>query len=291
MRLDARGRIGGRPEDPGHVVALPKAAERGTTVSNPQEPGQPNPHYPGNNPPPVPPGPGYQAQPGAAPQWQQPPSSTPAGPGGPGSGNPPYGGPTYGAPQPGAPGQDANNPYPQGQNAYAPGQNPYPENPYPQGQFQPGQYPPGQFGQPPAKKSRKVLWIVLSIVGGVIVLAVVGIVLLVNLVGNATSKARSLADEFTNLVVSGQTEQAYDNYLSQPLKDELDKDSFMDGIASLNLDASCKPNYNSVNVNNNNGNNKADLSGTLQCDGKTINLQYVFEGTNDLKMSSIRLRP
>jgi hypothetical protein len=227
------------------VVALPKAAERGTTVSNPQEPNQPHsyhpgphqpePNYTGQNPPPVPPAPGYPPQAGPAPQWQQ-----------------------------------------QGQNAYAQGQNPYAQ---------------GQFNQPPPRKNRKVLWIVLSIVAGVIVLAVVGVLVLVNLVGNATSKARSLADEFTSLVVSGQTEQAYENYLSQPLKDELDKDSFMDGIASLELDSSCKPNYNSVNVNNNNGNNKADLSGTLQCDGKTINLQYVFEGTNDLKMSSIRLRP
>ncbi|MBT2587458.1 hypothetical protein J7I86_16720 [Arthrobacter sp. ISL-95] len=136
-----------------------------------------------------------------------------------------------------------------------------------------------------------MLWIILSVVAGVIVLAVVGVLLLVNLVGNATSKARSLADEFTNLVVSGQTEQAYDNYLSQPLKDELDKQSFVDGIASLNLDSSCKPNYNSVNVNSENGNNKADLGGTLQCDGKKIDLQYIFEGTDDLKMSSIRLRP
>ncbi|WP_309073532.1 hypothetical protein [Paenarthrobacter sp.] len=161
----------------------------------------------------------------------------------------------------------------------------------PQGQYPPGQYPPGQYGQQPPKKSRKLLWIVLSIVAGVIVLAVVGILVLVNVVGNATSKARSLADEFTNLVVSGQTEQAYDNYLSQPLKDELDKQSFVDGIASLELDSSCKPNYNSVSVNSENGNNKADLAGKLQCDGKTIDLQYIFEGTNDLKMSSIRLRP
>ncbi|MEV4954652.1 hypothetical protein DM791_18270 [Paenarthrobacter nitroguajacolicus] len=136
-----------------------------------------------------------------------------------------------------------------------------------------------------------MLWIVLSVVAGVVVLAVVGILVLVNVVGNATSKARSLADEFTNLVVSGQTEQAYDNYLSQPLKDELDKQSFVDGIASLELDSSCKPNYNSVNVNSENGNNKADLAGKLQCDGKTIDLQYIFEGTNELKMSSIRLRP
>lgn len=259
MRFDARGRIGDRPEVPGQVVALPKAAERGTTVSNPQEPSQPD-HQPGYNPPPVPPGPGYPPQSGGSPQWQQPPS--PASP----QGNPQYG---------------------------VPGQ---PQNPYPPGQYQPGQYPqgqysPGQYGQQPPKKSRKLLWIVLSVVAGVVVLAVVGILVLVNVVGNATSKARSLADEFTNLVVSGQTEQAYDNYLSQPLKDELDKQSFVDGIASLELDSSCKPNYNSVNVNSENGNNKADLAGKLQCDGKTIDLQYIFEGTNELKMSSIRLRP
>lgn len=261
------------------MVALPKATERGTTVSNPQQPNQPEqphqpaqpnrpaPHYPGQNPPPVPPGPGYPPQTGASPQWQQPPSNAA-----------PQGNPQYAAPG-SAP--SAQNPYPPTQ------------NPYPQGQYQPGQYPQDPYGQPqqPPKKSRKVLWIVLSIVAGVIVLAVVGVLLLVNLVGNATSKARTLADEFTNLVVSGQTEQAYDNYLSQPLKDELDKQSFVDGIASLNLDSSCKPNYNSVSVNSENGNNKANLAGTLQCDGKTINLQYVFEGTDDLKMSSIRLRP
>lgn len=273
MRFDASGRIGGRPEVPGQVVALPKATERGTTVSNPQQPNQPEPNNHGQNPPPVPPGPGYPPQaggpyppqPGASPQWQQPPSSAS-----------PQGGPHYAAP-----GHEtyAQNPYPQGQNAYT------------QGQTQPGQYQPGPYGQQPPKKSRKVLWIVLGIVAGVIVLAVVGVLLLVNLVGNATSKARSLADEFTNLVVSGQTEQAYDTYLSQPLKDELDKQSFLDGIASLNLDSSCKPNYNSVNVNSENGNNKANLGGTLQCDGKTIDLQYVFEGTDDLKMTSIRLRP
>ncbi|VXB74968.1 conserved hypothetical protein [Arthrobacter sp. 9V] len=270
------------------MVALPKATERGTTVSNPQQPNQPEPNHQGQNPPPVPPGPGYPPQTGApyspqpgpgyqpqtgpgyppqtgaSPQWQQPPSSDSP------QGNPQYAG--------AGPGPYAQNPYPQGQNAYA------------QGQHQPGQYP-GSYGQQPPKKNRKLLWIILSVVAGVIVLAVVGVLLLVNLVGNATSKARSLADEFTNLVVSGQTEQAYENYLSQPLKDELDKQSFVDGIASLNLDSSCKPNYNSVNVNSDNGNNKASLGGTLQCDGKTIDLQYIFEGTDDLKMSSIRLRP
>ncbi|AFR28349.1 hypothetical protein ARUE_c14330 [Arthrobacter sp. Rue61a] len=245
------------------MVALPKAAERGTTVSNPQEPSQPNNSQPGYNPPPVPPAPGYAPQSGGtpesgvSPQWQQPPS--PAAP----QGNPQYASPGHGP--------------------YAPNPNPQGENPYPQGGY--------QYGQQPPKKSRKVLWIVLSIVAGVIVLAVVGVLILVNLVGNATAKARSLADEFTNLVVQGETERAYDNYLSQPLKDQLDKQSFLDGIASLDLDSSCKPNYNSVSVNSENGNNEADLAGTLQCDGKAIELHYIFEGSNDLKISSILLRP
>ncbi|WP_223936510.1 hypothetical protein [Arthrobacter sp. StoSoilB5] len=257
MRFDAGGRIGGRPAVPGYVVALPQAAERGTTVSNPQQPNgrdgsQHTENEYGQNPPPVPPGPGYPPQNSTPPQWQQPPSS------------------------PGSQGQYPPGQYPSGQ--YPPTQNPYAQSPYGQ-----------QF--PPPAKSKKVLWIVLGIVAGVIVLAVVGILVLVNVVGSATSKARSLADEFTSLVVSGQTEQAYDNYLHPALKDELDKQSFIDGIASLELDDSCKPNYNSVSVNSDNGNNKADIAGTLQCSGKSIDLKYVFEGTNDLKMSSIRLRP
>ncbi|MEV7605496.1 hypothetical protein AB0N65_08665 [Paenarthrobacter sp. NPDC089322] len=228
-------------------------------MSNPQEPSGHDQNQPGQYPPPVPPGPGYPQQDGTPPQWQQPPSSAP------------------------------RDPYLH--NQQAPGQ--YPSGQYAPGQYAPGQYPPGQYGQqlPPAAKSKKVLWIVLSIVAGVIVLAVVGVLVLVNVVGNSTSKARSLADEFTNLVIAGQTEEAYDNYLHQALKDELDKESFVDGIASLELDDSCKPNYNSVSVNSENGNNKADIAGTLQCDGRNIDLKYVFEGTNDLKMSSIRLRP
>ncbi|MEV7660186.1 hypothetical protein [Paenarthrobacter sp. NPDC089316] len=253
-------------------------------MSNPQEPTH---NQPGHNPPPVPPSPGYLPQPGNTPQpgYQPQPGYSPP----PGyQPQPGYSPPPGYAPENGTPPQWQQPPSSasaQGGAQYpAPG--PYQQNPYPQGQYQPGQY-----GQQPPRKNRKVLWIVLGIVAGVIVLAVVGVVILVNVVGNATSKARSLADEFTNLVVSGQSGQAYDNYLSQPLKDELDKQSFMDGIASLELDSSCKPNYNSVSVNSNNGNNKADLAGTLQCDGKTIDLQYVFEGTNELKMSSIRLRP
>lgn len=227
----------------------------------PQAPGAP-PYPPGNNHPGGQQQPGYPEQPVPQPQWQQPPSYTGNPPG-----NPPNGAPPYGA----------------GQAPYAPGQ-------YPPGQYQPGQYQPGQYGQPPARK-RKTLWIVLSIVAGVIVLAVVGVLVLVNLVGNASAKARSLADEFTNLVIAGDTERAYDEYLQQSLKDQLDKQSFVDGIASLELDSSCKPNYNSVNVNNTNGNNQADIAGTLQCNGKNIDLRYVFEGTNDLKLTSIRLRP
>lgn len=127
------------------MVALPQAAERGTTVSNPQEPNgrdgtQRSGSEYGQNPPPVPPGPGYPQRTGLH-----------------RSGNSrrrPL------VPKASTPGSVCAGPV-------STGQNPYP----------PGQYPPGQYGQqfPPPAKSRKVLWIVPGIVAGVIVLAVVGI--------------------------------------------------------------------------------------------------------------------
>ncbi|UVJ40867.1 hypothetical protein [Arthrobacter sp. CJ23] len=177
------------------------------------------------------------------------------------------------------------------QEPHQPGQNPPPFPPPGYGgpqQAQPPQWQP-QW-QPPAK-SRKGLWIVLGIVGGVLVLVVIGVLVLVNVVGGATNRARSLADEFTTLVVKGQTDEAYDNYIHPALQAEIDKESFKEGIQGLELDASCKPNYSSVNVKSENGSNSADIAGTLQCSGKSIELRYVFEGTDELKMSSIRLRP
>lgn len=193
------------------------------------------------------------------------------------------------------------------QEPYQPGQNPPPVPPPgnsapPWQQPQPALTPqygapqygvPGQYGPPvpPPAKSKKGLWIVLGIVGGVVVLVVIGVLVLVNVVGGATNKARSLADEFTTLVVKGQADEAYDKYIHPELQAQIDKAEFREGIQSLELDDSCKPNYTSVNVKSENGNNTADIAGTLQCSGKSIELKYIFEGTGDLKMSSIRLRP
>lgn len=158
-----------------------------------------------------------------------------------------------------------------------------------QGQYQePYQ---GSYGGPPARRSRKGLWIALGIVGGVVILAIVGVVLLVGLIGNATGKARQAADDFTGLLIEGRTGEAYDRFLDPSLMENLSREDFDSGIASLQLDDSCRTNYSSVNVSSNNGNNAADLAGNLSCTGKTIDLAYRFEGRDELKMVSIRLRP
>lgn len=155
---------------------------------------------------------------------------------------------------------------------------------------QPGQY--GPYGMPaPQGRSRKVLWIVLGIVGGLVILAIVGVLALVNLIGGATNKARSLADDFTNLLITGQTDKAYDQYLDPALMQQMDREDFANGVRSLELDESCHPNYSSLNVSSHNGTNAADVAGKLECTGKTIDLAYRFEGKDDLKMVSMRLRP
>jgi hypothetical protein len=208
----------------------------------------------------------YQpAQPdaGERPQWQQPP-----------------------LPQPGVPGPP---PVPQ----Y--GQNPYGQPQYGQPPYSPGQYgTPGPYGAPgqqPPVKSRRKLWIVLGIVGGVLLLAIVGVVLLVNLVGGATSKARGLADDFTQLVIEGDTDKAYDDFLDPALQDKLSKEEFAAGVQSLELNDSCKPGYNDFKVSTENGNNSADVAGVITCDGKEVDLAYRFDGNKDMKMINIKLRP
>lgn len=260
-----------------------QAAGKANIVSTPQEPQQP-----GWNPPPVPPPPAAPPQQGA-PQ-----------PGEPQYGAPQYGAPQYAAPQHGAP-QYAPPPYGQ-QPAYDAGQfgQQPPPPPYDGGQFAPPPPPPpydggqygGQFGQPgaPAPKSRKTLWILLGVIGGVVLLVVVGVVLLINLVGNATGKAKGQAEEFTKLLVAGQHEEAYDRFLTDALKEDLPKASFVRGINGLDLDDSCKPTYNSVESSSENGKTKAEVSGTLDCDGRIIELRYGFVG-NDLKLDAIRIKP
>ncbi len=139
--------------------------------------------------------------------------------------------------------------------------------------------------------SRQKLWIVLGIAGGVLLLAIVGVVLLVNLVGGATNQARGLADDFTQRVIAGDTDKAYDDFLDPALQDKLSKEEFAAGVQSLELNNTCKPSYNDVKVSTENGNNSADVAGVITCDGKEVDLAYRFDGNKDMKMINIKLRP
>ena len=157
----------------------------------------------------------------------------------------------------------------------------------------PGQPPPyyGGAAQPPPKKSRKALWIVLGIVGGVLLLVSAGVVVLLNVVGGATNQARGIADDFTKLIIAGEVSTAYEKYLDPALMRKISPEEFAAGVQSLELDGSCKPNFSSLNVNSNNGSNSADVAGTIDCDTKSVELAYRFEGRDELKMVNIRLRP
>lgn len=269
-------------------------------LSNPQEPYQPAEPGPGvgrrrQQPPPVPraapqPGdpqpdiPGQPPLPPHEPSGQQP---------APHDGTPHYGTPDYGQPQHGQPqyGPPPSTDPLAGQPQYGNLQGGHPQyagSPY-GAPAVPGPYgAPGQ--QPPARNRRK-LWIILGIVGGVVLLAVVGVVLLVNLVGGATAKAKGLADDFTQLVIAGDTDAAYDDFLDPALQDKLSKEEFAAGVQSLELDGTCKPSYNDLKVSTENGNNAADVAGVISCDGKEVDLAYRFDGSKDMKMINIKLRP
>jgi hypothetical protein len=210
--------------------------------------------------------------------------------------------------QPGAPGNAPQQPpaYPQqppaqgGQPSQAPeGGYQAPADPYrsPTGGYQApaGAYPEAApFGlpghQPPAR-NRKKLWIILGSIAGVLLLVVVGIVILVNVAGSATNHARGLADGFTKLVIAGENSKAYDDYLDPALQEQLSKEAFISGVQSLEMNDSCKPSYNDLKVSNENGVKAADVAGVITCDGKQVDLAYRFEGTDELKMTNIKLRP
>ena len=193
----------------------------------------------------------------------------------------------------------------------APGQPPVPyyaAPPGPPGNGAPPNYPPpgngappyygsqpppyyGSPGQPPPKKSRKALWIVLGIVGGVLLLVAAGVVILLNVVGGATNQARGLADDFTKQIIAGDVNGAYEKYLDPALMEKISREEFAAGVQSLELDGSCKPNFSSLNVSTDNGANAADVEGSIDCDTKHVELAYRFEGHDELKMVNIRLRP
>ncbi|HYH77920.1 MAG TPA: hypothetical protein VD841_10515 [Arthrobacter sp.] len=179
-----------------------------------------------------------------------------------------------------------------------------PQEPYQPGHanagVQPGQFgmpggysegsPFGLPGQPPAR-DRKRLWTILGIAGGVVVLAIIGIVVLFTIFGSATNRARGLADGFTKLVIAGDYSKAYDDYLDPALQEQLPKEDFIEGVKGLNMDDTCKPAYNDFKVDSENGINAADIAGVITCDGQQVDLAYRFEGTDDLKMTNIKLRP
>lgn len=179
-----------------------------------------------------------------------------------------------------------------------------PQEPYQPGHantgVQPGQFgtaggyseasPFGLPGQPPARDRKKV-WTILGIAGGVVVLAIIGIVVLFTIFGSATNRARGLADGFTKLVIAGDSSKAYDDYLDPALREQLSKEDFIEGVRSLNMDDTCKPAYNDFKVGSENGTNTADIAGVITCDGQQVDLAYRFEGTDELKMTNIKLRP
>jgi hypothetical protein len=154
----------------------------------------------------------------------------------------------------------------------------------------PDSNPFGLPGQPPPRNRRK-LWIILAGVGGVLLLVVLGIVILVNIAGSATNQARGLADGFTKLVLAGESSRAYDEYLDPALQEQLSKESFISGVASLEMDKDCKPDYRDVTVGTEGGITSADIAGVIACEGKNVDLAYRFEGTDELKMTNIKLRP
>ncbi|WP_255769627.1 hypothetical protein [Pseudarthrobacter sulfonivorans] len=156
----------------------------------------------------------------------------------------------------------------------------------------PADGPFGLPGEQPPAPGRRRLWTILGVAGGVLLLVILGVVILVNVVAGPTNHARGLADDFTKLVIAGDSSQAYDLYLDPALQKQVTKEEFLAGIKSLEMDGSCKPTYNNVSAGTENGTKAADVAGLIACSGgKDIDLVYRFEGTDDLKMVSIKIKP
>jgi hypothetical protein len=193
--------------------------------------------------------------------------------------------------QPGQPGSGQQQLPPQPQQTPH-GQTP-PQQPY--GQPQPGPYsasgPLGLPGEEPSAKKRLKPWIIVTAIGGVLLLVILGVVIGFNVSGSATNQAKGLADGFTKLVIAGNSSKAYDDYLDPALQEQLSKETFIAGVESLGMDKNCKPAYNDVQVSTENGVKSADILGLITCDGKNVDLAYKFEGTDELKMTNIKLRP
>lgn len=141
------------------------------------------------------------------------------------------------------------------------------------------------------RRVRRRLPLVSAAVGGVLLLVTLGIVIVVTIMGSATNQAKGLADGFTELVITGEGSRAYDDYLDPALQDQLSKEAFMSGVASLGMDGTCRPSYHDLQVSSDAGVKAADIAGVISCEGKEVDLVYRFEGSDELKMTNIKLRP
>lgn len=99
-----------------------------------------------------------------------------------------------------------------------------------------------------------------------------------------------LADGFTRLVLAGSS-RAYDDYLDPALKEQLTREDFLAGVKTLEMDDACEPAYSDVKAGTENGIKPADIAGLITCEGEEVDLAYRFEGTDELKMTHIKLRP
>ncbi|MGX9901769.1 hypothetical protein ACW0JT_21430 [Arthrobacter sp. SA17] len=116
-------------------------------------------------------------------------------------------------------------------------------------------------------------------------------VLLVNVLGATGDHAKDVADDFTSLMVSGETDNAYDNYLDSSFQQEISKEDFIAGHQELELDASCKPTYDFVDSYKVDGTKYAEVLGVLACDDKDFEFEYFLEGKNELKLTSVWIEP
>ena len=100
-----------------------------------------------------------------------------------------------------------------------------------------------------------------------------------NLVSGATNKARGLADDFTQLVIAGDTATAYDNFLDPALQEKLSKEDFAAGVQSLELNDTCKPTYNELQVQHRKRHQQQPTSRAHRLRRQEHRLAYRFEGT------------
>jgi hypothetical protein len=128
--------------------------------------------------------------------------------------------------------------------------------------------------------------------GGLLLLVALGIIAFLNVTGSTGNQARGLAEDFTDLVIAGDTAKAYREYLDPELQEQLSKEQFMTGAGTLKLDTACERDFDDPTVGNGDGDIKrADVAGLITCGERKIDVSYRFEGAGGLKMTSITLRP